>query len=81
MIGDTIQHIGEPGAGIDIVESRRDDERIHRGRPFATAVTAREQPALPAESHHPFILPMSGKSWKSTTGGIPIFGARFLFGA
>ena len=51
MIGDTIQHIGEPGAGIDIVESRRDDERIHRGRPLATAVTAGEQPALPAERH------------------------------
>ena len=31
--------------------------------------------------HHPFILPMSTKSWKSTTDGIPIFGARFLFGA
>jgi hypothetical protein len=31
--------------------------------------------------HHPFILPMSAKSWKSTTDGIPIFGARFLFGA
>ena len=51
MIGDTIQHIGEPGAGIDIVESRRDDERIHRGCPLATAVTAGEQPALPAERH------------------------------
>ena len=51
MIGDTIQHIGEPGAGINIVESRRDDERIHRGRPLTTAVTAGEQPALPAESH------------------------------
>jgi hypothetical protein len=51
MVGDTIQHIGEPGAGIDTVQSRRDDERIHRGRPLATAITAGEQPALPAESH------------------------------
>ncbi len=80
MIGDTIQHIGEPGAGIDIVESRRDDERIHRGRPFATAVTAREQPALPAESNHPSILPMSGKNWKSGTRGIRSFDTRSLFG-
>ena len=51
MISDTIQHIGEPGAGIDIVKSRRDDERIHCGRSLAAAVTTREQPGLPAERH------------------------------
>ena len=81
MIGDTIQHIGEPGAGIDIVESRRDDERIHRGRPLSTAITAGEQPALPAERNHPFILPMSDKNWKSSTRGIRSFDTRSLFGA
>jgi len=30
--------------------------------------------------HHPSILPMSGKSWKSTTRGIPISSARSWFG-
>ena len=38
MIGDTIQHIGEPGAGIDIVESRRDDERVHGCGSFTAAI-------------------------------------------
>jgi hypothetical protein len=51
------------------------------------AMAQRRAPAsLPANNEFflvmvPFILPMSAKSWKSTTDGIPIFGARFLFGA
>jgi hypothetical protein len=51
MIGNTRQHIGKPGTRVDIVEARRGNQRIHRRRSFAAAITAGEQPALPAESH------------------------------
>ena len=51
MIGDAGQHIGEPGARIDIAEFGRADERIHRCRPLPTAVTAGEQPGFPAKYH------------------------------
>jgi hypothetical protein len=60
MIGNTCQDIGKPGTRIDIVEARGGNQRIPRRRSFAAAITAGEQPALPAESNHPFILPMSG---------------------
>jgi hypothetical protein len=51
MIGNTCQDIGKPGTRIDIVEARGGNQRIHRRRSFAAAITAGEQPALPAESH------------------------------
>jgi hypothetical protein len=35
MIGNTRQHVGEPGSRIDIVEPCRGDERIHRRSPAA----------------------------------------------
>ncbi|MBG0800054.1 hypothetical protein HUN39_18550 [Methylocystis sp. FS] len=34
---------------------------------------------LSVERHHPFILPMSVRNWKSTTDGIHIAAARFWF--
>jgi hypothetical protein len=80
MIGNTCQDIGKPGTRIDIVEARGGNQRIHRRRSFAAAITAGEQPALPAESNHPFILPMSGKSWKSIIRGIRFSDIRSLFG-
>jgi hypothetical protein len=48
MIGNTCQDIGKPGTRIDIVEARGGNQRIHRRRSFAAAITAGEQPALPA---------------------------------
>jgi hypothetical protein len=37
-----------------------------------TFVGTREQGVLAIERHCPFILPMSGKSWKCITGGTRI---------
>jgi hypothetical protein len=36
----------------------------------------REQRILAIENHCPFILPMSGRNWKSTTGIIHISAVR-----
>ena len=80
MIGNTRQHVGKPGTRVDIVEARRGNQRIHRRCSFAAAITAGEQPALPAYGNHPFILPMSGKSWKSIIRGIRFSDIRSLFG-
>jgi hypothetical protein len=40
-----------------------------------------EQCILAIERYLPFILPMSGKSWKSITDGTRILAARFVFAA
>jgi hypothetical protein len=48
---------------------------------FATAIGAGEEMILAPERHHPLILPMSGRSWKSITAGIPILAARLSSGA
>ena len=47
---------------------------------FATAIGAGEEMILAPERHHPFILPMSGKSWKSITGGTRILAAKSAYG-
>jgi hypothetical protein len=38
MIGDTAQHIGEPGLRIDAVEFGRGNQRIDRRSPLAATV-------------------------------------------
>ena len=43
---------------------------------LGTVVGAGEECVLSIERHHPFILPMSVRSWKFITGGIPILAAR-----
>ena len=47
--GDAVEHIGEPGLGIDIVELGRADESVHGGRAHAAAVGAGEQPGASAQ--------------------------------
>lgn len=51
MVGDTGQHVGEPGAGIDVVQLGGGDERIHRRGAFAAAIAAGEHPCLSAKRH------------------------------
>ena len=80
MIGNARQHVSEPGAWIDIVQFGGDDQGIHRSCAFATTVGTREQPCFSAQGNHPFILPMSGKSWKSIIRGIRFSDIRSLFG-
>src|ERR1700728_4242476 len=51
MIGNTCQHVGEPGAWVNIVKFGRGDERIHGCCALTAAITSYEEPALSAESH------------------------------
>jgi hypothetical protein len=51
MIGDTVENIGEPGFGIDIVQLRRLDKGEHIGRPNAAAIRTCKEPRLSAKSN------------------------------
>src|SRR4029077_3493195 len=64
--GDAGEDVGEPGFRVDIVEAGRHDEGGHDRGSVGTAIGAGEQPCLSSQSYCPFILPMSGRSWKST---------------
>ena len=43
MVGDTAEHIGEPGLRVDAVEFRRLDQGVGDGRRLATALEADEE--------------------------------------
>jgi hypothetical protein len=75
------EHVGEVSVGFDAVEFAGFDQRTDDRPTVATPVTACEQMVLAAERHHPFILPMSGRSWKFNTAGIPILAATLASGA
>jgi hypothetical protein len=53
VIGDTREHVGEPGARIDVVQVRGGDQRIHRGRSLAAPIRTTEQPRLATEGDAP----------------------------
>ena len=80
MIADPGEHISQPGSRIDVVEFGGDDERVHGCGTLATTIGTGEQPRLATKGNHPFILPMSGKSWKSIIRGIRFSDVRSLFG-
>jgi hypothetical protein len=61
-----------PSWSIDVVQLAGLDQRGDGGPMFGAAIRAREQRVLP------FILPMSGRSWKFIIGGTPISAARLL---
>jgi hypothetical protein len=44
---------------------------------LATAIGSGKERVLAVERNRPFILPMSGRSWKSITGITPISPRRF----
>jgi hypothetical protein len=81
VLGDASEHVGQPSLWIHVVHLCRDDEAVHGGGPLSAAIGTGEEPRLSAEGHCPFILPMSGESWKSITAGIPILAARSVSGA
>jgi len=81
VIVDAREHVGEPGLRIDVIELRRHDQRRHDGSAVGAAIRASEEPGFASEGHRPFILPMSGRSWKFNTAGIPILAARSASGA
>ena len=71
-IDDLGQQVGQIGVGFDAAQLTVFDQRGDDGPVVAAAVGAGEERVLAVESHSPFILPMSGRSWKSITNGIPI---------
>lgn len=77
-IYDLHEDIGHVGPRIDAIELAGLDERGNDGPILGPAVRVGEECILAIERHHPFILPMSGSSWKSITGGIRILAARLL---
>src|ERR1700730_10578499 len=81
VVIDACKHVGEPGLRIDVVEFGRHDQGRHGGSTLGTTIGAGEQPGFAAQGHHPFILPMSGRSWKFNTAGIPILAATSASGA
>lgn len=42
MIGDAAQHMAQVRLGVEVVELRGPNERVHRGRVFAAAIGASE---------------------------------------
>jgi len=46
VVGNALQHVGEPGLRINVVELCRLDERQHGGRSFATPFGTGKQPDL-----------------------------------
>jgi hypothetical protein len=80
-IDGTGENVCKVPVGIDAVELAGLDQRSHDGPVFGAIIVAGEECVFPRKSHRPFILPMSGGSWKSITAGIPISAARSLSGA
>jgi hypothetical protein len=78
MGGNAREDVGEPCLRIDAVHLGCDDEAVHVCGALASAVGSAEQPGFPTQRHHLFILPMSGRSWKSITGGTRISAVRLL---
>jgi hypothetical protein len=76
MLGNASENVGEPSLRINIVHLCRDDQAVHDRGSLAATVRAAEQPGLSPQGHCPFILPMSGRNWKSTTGIIHISAVR-----
>ena len=79
MVGDLGEDAAQIGLWIEAVEDRGLDQGVEDRGPATAGVGASEQIVLAAESNGPFILPMSGRSWRFTTAGIPILAVRFLF--
>ena len=77
MVGDAGQHVGDIELRIEAIEFGALDQRVHRGGAVAASVGAGEEIVLATDGHRPFILPMSGSSWKFTTSITPISVGRF----
>ena len=75
-IDHSLEHVAQVGVGFDLVHFGGFDERADRRPTGSAAIRSGEQMILTTEGYCPFILPMSGRSWKSTTGIIHISAAR-----
>src|ERR1700726_622072 len=77
VIGDAGKHVAQVGFGVEAVQFRRLDQRVHGGGPLAAAVGAGEEPILSAQSNRPVILPMSGRRSRSIIAGTHCMGVAF----
>ncbi len=78
-VGHEPENVAKVGIGLDVVELCRGDERTDRCPSLSAAIGTGEQMVLAPERNCPFILPMSGRSWRFSTAGTPILAARFGF--
>jgi hypothetical protein len=63
MIRDASENIGQIGLWIDAAHLRGFDDGVDTSGALSAGIGATEEIILAAENHHPFILPMSVKSW------------------
>jgi hypothetical protein len=75
------EHVGQVCLGIDARQFARFNERSDTSPIFGPMIMASEECIFSIQNHRPFILPMSVRSWKSITAGIPILAARSSSGA
>ena len=77
-IDDLCQHVSEVSIRFDAAEFAVLNQCGDDGPVVTPAVGTREERILTIESHFPFILPMSGRSWKSITNGIHISAVKLV---
>jgi hypothetical protein len=71
------EHVGEVGLRVDAVQFAGFDERGDAGPVLGALIVTGEERIFAIEDHHPNILPMSGRSWKSITATTLISAGRF----
>jgi hypothetical protein len=76
-VDDAADDVGQVVVGLQADELAGLDQGSDDGPMFGAAVGAGEECIFPIEGHHPFILPMSGRSWKFITDGTLIAARRF----
>jgi len=77
MIGDAGEDVVQIGLGVEAIEFRGLDQRVHRRGALAATVRAGEDPIFSAQSNHAVIVPISGKKLRSITAGTRGMGAGF----
>ena len=60
VLADALEHVAQVRFGVDIVELRRADQAVDRGRALASGIGTAEQIVLASEGNRVFILPISG---------------------
>jgi hypothetical protein len=81
MVVDARQNVSQIGLRIKAREFGGFYDGHGLGERFASGVAAREEPVLASDAETPFILPVSGRSWKSITDGTHILVVRSPYAA
>jgi hypothetical protein len=62
MGAETGENISQPSLRIDAIHLGRDNKTVHGGCTLSAAIGSAKEPRFSSQGHHPFILPMSGRS-------------------